>query len=261
MLKGPGGAPSMGIPAGAMMYGKTVVGVGPLKIVSASQGNLVLTFAVAWQSPIQGVKVSGKVVNAAKEWTPLLHRTVRLTSSIPGGPTVEAPLNPDYSFVFESVPAGAYRASVTGLPEGGSVFPMVNAVRDDVPDVTIDLRNNPFPELPGTSYFAVFDSSIQVTLVGVLVQTITQISPPSPVLYFRVDVKGEQPGVVTPWAVTLTTKTPPATLTDTLKLTVGTTVNVAGVATRDGTKRISVDNVGRITGRINGKTIPNLSRP
>jgi len=217
--------------------------------------------AASPQAAVPGVKVTGKVVNVAKEWTILAFRTILLTSTTPGGPTIEVPVNPDYTFEFAKVPAGVFRASVRGLPEGSSIIPTVTVSGDDIAGVNIDLRNNPFPEYPGGAYSPVFDSRIQVTVIGVVTQALTQIRPPAPTLFFRMDVKDEQTGAVTPWAVTLTTRTPPATLTDTLKLTVGSSVNVAGTGSRDKTNRISVDNVGPTTGRINGKTIPNLSSP
>ena len=254
-----GGLP-LGYELTSIRFGNVDRGLGPVKIDAVSPGDVVMTLAVTPLSAIQGVRVSGRLTNIAPEWT-LRNRAVRLTSMGVGGPTIETPLNPDNSFEFAKVPAGAYRASLGGLPSGDSSLPIVNVTRGDIKDVAIDFRNNPFPEYPGGAYSPVFDVRNAQTLRGVVTQAVTQIYSPAPFHYFRMDVKDQGTGITTSWAVLVTAKTSPAELMNSVKLAVGSEATVTGKGSRDGTHRLSVDNLLPATARINGLPVPNLSAP
>ena len=206
-------------------------------------------------SSLHAVKVSGKVVNIAREWT-VSTLIVRLISSATGGPTMESAVNADRSFAFADVPVGTYRTWLNGLIAGGAgILPAVVVGSSDVANVTIDLRDNPFPEFPGGSH-ANFDRGNPVTIRGVVTQGVTQSRPPAPARYFRLDVKDERTGIVTPWAVALNRDW------ELLKFNVGDSVTVTGAGSRDGTHRLflmdavptSIANVNDINAEIWGQT-------
>jgi hypothetical protein len=186
---------------------------------------------VAVPASLRTAKVSGKVVNIAREFTVSILK-VRLISSGGGRPTLESAVNADRSFAFPDVPVGTYSTWLNGLIAGGAgIFPAVVVGSSDVVDVMIDLRDNPFPEFPGGS-LANFDLRNTVTLRGVVTQGVTQSRPPAPARYFRLDVKDERTGTVAPWAVALNRDW------DVLKFKVGDTVTVTGSGSTDGTPRI-----------------------
>lgn len=218
----------------SITQGSTNVGLGPVRIDSLAAADLLITFEGIRLADLQPVKVSGKVVNIAREPAPF-RRIVRLMSSMPGLPMIEAPLKSDNTFEFVNVRAGIYQASIADLSGNSSLMSTVTVVRD-VADVTIDLRNNPFPENPTASWSAVFASNNRMILRGVVTQPITEIRPPAPLHYFRMDVKDEGTGIVTPWALLVSTHDP-----DSLNIKVGQTVTVTGVGTRDGTYRLLMD--------------------
>ena len=229
----------------SITYGSADIGLGPLRLDSAAQGDLVLTIAVTPLSSLDTVKVRGRIVNVARELN-LADRAVRLTSSIPGGPTIETGLKADHSFEFANVPAGVYKTSLAGTIEGISLFPSVTVNRSDVAEVTIDLRNNPFPEFPGGSIALAFDDNNRVTVRGVVTQAVMKMRESAPARYFRMDVSDGATGVVTPWAVVF------VRAGDRVKVTVGETVTVTGSGTRDGTHRINLDSNRLNMGSING---------
>jgi hypothetical protein len=188
------------------------------------------------------VTVRGRVANVAREAS-FKNRIVQL-GSIAGGPTVLASVKPDYSFEFFGVPAGTYRVSVVGFPGSNSIFPTITVGTMDVENVTIDLVSNPFPEFPGGAFSSVFDVNKQAAIRGVVTEAVTpQVSPPALTRYFRVEVKDDVTGVVTPWAVMLL---------ENVKLSVGETVRVVGVGAHDGTNRISLNPIRNTTATING---------
>jgi hypothetical protein len=218
-------------------------------------GEIVLTIGVTSLASIQGVKVTGKVFNVAAEW-PTGNRTVRLTSLSTGG-AIETPLNADNTFEFAKVPADVYLTSLAGFTRGFSVFPTVTVVNSEIGDVAIDLKNNPFPEYPGGSYTPIF-SEKRLTTQGILTTVPIAIGPT--VSYFRMEVRDDNTGIVTPWAVMLTTRLSPARLAEILHLKVGVTVTVVGTSSSDGSNRMSIDTRdrrGTAPNSINGVAVPN----
>lgn len=249
-----------GLPAGSSLksvkYGNTDVGLGPVKVTSVSQGELVLTIGTGEPGSVPTGRVSGKVVNIAREWTPT-NKMAQLSAAATGGPTIETPIDPNGSFVFPSVPHGIYRVSIAGAAAGTGASVTVSG---NVSGLGIDLLNSPFPEFPGGAYAPVFDPNKSITLRGVVTQTVTTIRQPTPVHYFRMDVK-DAGGGVTPWAVMITSRAAASTLATQLKLAVGAQATVIGAASRDGSNRVSVDGVARPAVSINGQPVPNLLSP
>jgi hypothetical protein len=142
------------------------------------------------------------------------------------GTTVVAPVRPDYSFEIPDVPFGSYRAAVR--PEGSErswITPTIAVIRDLVADFTVDLGNNPFPELVDNLGFSIFAEGKETTITGVVTQRFTGG-------YFRMNVKDEQTGVVTPWALYVENYS----LIPNVKP--GETYTVQGTVARDGTNRL-----------------------
>jgi len=243
-----------GLPAGytlkSISFGNANLGLGAVKIDAASQGEMVLTLSV---SAVRGVKVSGKLTNLAAEWN-VERRPIRLVSSATGGPTIVTFLNPDNSFEFATVPAGAYQISFGVLGLRSVVLPTVNVGDANVSDLTIDFANNPFPEYPGSAFGPTFDDGNPLTLRGTVTQGITRIQGRAPAQYFRIDARDETTGAVTPWAILVTSPMSSEDLMDVLKLTVGAPVTVSGTGPRDGTHRLSL--VGSTPGTVNDQKVP-----
>jgi len=250
-----------GLPLGyalkSIAYGNTAVPSGPVRLDGSTGRDLLLTLAVTPLAAIQGVKVSGKVTNTAKEWD-IANRILRLQSAFPNGPTLETSLKGDSTFEFPKVPAGIYKATIGGLLEGVVSFPSLTVAANDVGDVTIDLRNNPFPDYPDGAYTPVLDARNFTTVSGVVTQVGTQSRPSAPAHYLRLDVKDETSGAVTPWAVMLTTRSSASTLNNTLNIAVGATITVTGLRPKDGSHRLTID---RLNGTINGIAIPDSLNP
>ena len=105
----------------------------------------------------------------------------------------------DNSFEFENIPPGIYKLALSNLPQAAWLFPTITAL-SDVANANIDLRNNPFPELPVGSHAAVFSTNDPVMVRGRLTQVPTQIREGAPGYYLRMDVPDELTGGVISWA-------------------------------------------------------------
>jgi hypothetical protein len=146
---------------------------------------------------------------------------------------LETPLERDGSFEFAKVPPGVYTFFFMSMAER-----LLNAQivvgATDIRDVSVDLRNNPFPEYPAGSYGAVFDSR-QVTLHGVITQGLTQIRSPLPIYYFRMDLDAEGTGRIERWGIMLT----PSRFSDQdiAKLRPGARIRIVVNPDRDGSPR------------------------
>ena len=84
----------------SVSYGGNNFGLGPVTI-DPSQATFVLTLGFQPLSMLPKVMVRGKVLNVARE---LDTTSLILKSTMPGGPTVAARLQPDRSFEFSSIP-------------------------------------------------------------------------------------------------------------------------------------------------------------
>ena len=234
----------------SVVYGDTKTDVQSVRIESLVRADLTVTFAAISLEGLPPVKISGRVVNVARE-SPPLRTTVWLTSAMPGLSSHEALVKVDNSFEFVNIPPGIYKLSLSNLPLAGWLFPTITAL-SDVTDANIDLRNNPFPELPVGSYAAVFSTNNPVMVRGRLTQAPTQIRAGAPGHYFRVDVSDEVTGFVIPWAGYASTLEP-----ELLRLKVGDNVTISGTGARDGTNRFSINSSERAPASINGVPIPN----
>jgi hypothetical protein len=115
---------------------------------------------------------------------------------------------------------------------GASVSPNIFVVLENAALVTIDLRDNPFPEFDGVRpERTVFTGGKRTEITGVITQKLTRIGN-SDAAYFRINVKDAATGVVTPWAVFIEHdwQVP--------KITVGEMLTVPGEASTDETKRL-----------------------
>ena len=99
-----------------------------------------------------------------------------------------------------------------------------------------------------------FDPRNPVTIRGIVTQAVTPIRPPAPDRYFRIDATSEGTGIVRPWAIAVWSASADS------MIRVGETVTVTGTGSRDGTRRLSLDNVGP-TPNINGVPLSNLRSP
>jgi hypothetical protein len=224
-----------GLPPGyflkSVSYGGANFGLSPVTIDSSES---IFLFTLGFQplSTLHTVMVRGKVLNIARE----LHTTsLILRSTIPSGPTVEAPLQPDGSFEFSSIPIGAYRTGVRSNAGNESVSWAMVVIRDTISKLTIDLHANPFPEFEGAGpTSSPFISGKKTEIIGVVTQKLTRIAAPD-VEYFRMDVKDESTGAVTPWAIYVDHDFQAP------NIAIGEKLSVTGTLSTDGTNRIDAD--------------------
>jgi hypothetical protein len=224
-----------GLPPGyflkSVSYGGANFGMNPVTI-NGSQATLILTLGFRPVSTLQKVAIHGKVLNIARE---LGATSLILKSAMPDGPTVVASIQPDHSFDVASIPIGSYRTGVRNDAGNESVSWTMVVIRDTISNLTIDLRDNPFPEFEGAgTALSPFTAGKKAEIRGVVTQKLTRIAPPD-VEYFRMDVKDETTGAVTAWAVYVAHDfwVP--------KIVVGDTQSVPGTLSTDGTNRIGAD--------------------
>jgi len=224
-----------GLPPGyflkSVSYGGRNFGLNAVTI-DATPAIVVLTLGFQPSSTLQKVLVRGKVLNVARE---LDTTSLILRSTMPDGPPLVAQLQPDRSFEFSSIPIGAYRTGVRSDAGTEFVSWSMVVIRGMVSNLTIDLKNNPFPEFQGAGPTrSPFINGKKTEITGVVTQRLTGIAAPD-VEYFRMDVKDESTGVVTPWAIYV------AHDFQAPNLVIGETVSVPGTLATDGTHRLGAD--------------------
>jgi hypothetical protein len=188
---------------------------------------------------VKAVTVRGKVTNLPASSYRQDPKVLLTRDAREGGGAVEAVVHEDGTFEFARVPAGSYTVSTAGL--SSSLTSTLTVAETDIPDLAIALAglSNPFPGQPGASLAPLFDMSQTITLRGVLTQEITQIRPPAPAMYFRMDVQDPATGIVKNWAILLsqTGARTPAAIPGIEKLKVGARITVMGGVSRDGSNR------------------------
>jgi hypothetical protein len=109
-------------------------------------------------------------------------------------------------------------------------------IRETVSNLTIDLKDNPFPEFQGAgpTRSSPFIGGKKTEITGVVTQKLTGIGVPD-ARYFRMDVKDESTGAVTPWAVYVEHDFQAP------NIAIGETYVVTGTLSTDGTNRLSAD--------------------
>jgi hypothetical protein len=224
-----------GLPPGYVLksvsYGGMNVGLSPV-IIDTSDATVVLTLGFQPLSTLPKVMVRGKVLNVARE---LDTTSLVLRSTMPGGPTFVARLQTDHFFQFSSIPIGAYRTGVRSDAGNESVSWTLVVIRDTILNLTIDFKSNPFPEFEGAGpTSSPFRSGKKTEITGVVTQKLTGIGVPD-ARYFRMDVKDESTGAVTPWAVYV------AHDFQAPNIAIGETYVVTGTLSTDGTNRLSAD--------------------
>jgi hypothetical protein len=163
-----------GLPAGyvlkSIVYGGKEFGLDPFKVDGQSLATVGLTLGYDLAATSKKVTARGRLSNPAPE---LNLTSIRFTSTMPNGPSVTASLQPDGSFEFRDIPVGAYRAGgVVGVRASATT---VLVLRDDVAGLSIDMRDNPFPEFfdvrPERTAFTDVRS---IDLTGVVTQRLTR---------------------------------------------------------------------------------------
>jgi hypothetical protein len=206
---------------------------GPTLLIDGREPqSLLLMIRVQPGSTLPSVTARGKVVNLARELNAASLSLV-FTSTTSSGPTLVVPIQPDNSFEISSIPIGSYRADIRAAgSENLWASSTVAVIRKDVSNLTIDFADNPFPELEGVNLFRnVFEDGKEITITGVTTQRLMRFRT-SKSLYFRMNVKDESTGVVTPWAVYVgNSDWAPNIAPD-------QTYTVKGTAARDGTNRL-----------------------
>jgi hypothetical protein len=223
-----------GLPPGYVLksvaYGGKDFGLTPFVVDGKSPATLDLTLGYDPASTLKRVTARGRVINPAPE---LRVTSIRFASTMTNGPALVARLQPDGSFEFADIPVGLYRTGVLDPKGGVSTSPNIFIIRGDVSNLTIDLRNNPFPEFDGVRpERTAFTDGKSTEITGVITQKLTRIGA-TDAAYFRMNVKDAATGVVAPWAVWVEHdwQVP--------KIIVGETVTVPGVPGTDGTNRFN----------------------
>jgi hypothetical protein len=241
----PAGSYEMGVTPLPMNYSLESISSGdrelrstPLTLNSPMTSDLVIRLAAFPPKSAKAPVVRGKVTNLPPA-SFIQDPKVRLTRDPrAGGGAVESPVGADGAFEFSKVPAGLYAVSTQGL---SSSFTSTLTVGDaDIPDMSIALAGiaNPFPGyVVGASLFGLFNTSTQITLQGTLTEPFTQIRPPAPVGYLRMEVRDPVTGVSKNWGILISGpgNRTYANLPDAEKLKVGTRITVHGYPSRDGT--------------------------
>ena len=221
-----------GLPPGYVLksqaYGGNKPTAGPVFIDGKSPTTIVLTLGYEPVSS-QKVTVRGRVSNVARE---LNATSLSFTSTIPKGQTFATSLQPDSSFEFTGIPFGAYRAGVLDAAGKEFVSSAVTVIGGAVSNLTLDFRNNPFPEFEdGAPARSPFDGGRVTEITGVVTQRYTRIGQ-ADAGYFRLDVKDAATGTVTSWAVYA------AREFHVPRIIPGETLSVPGTKSADGTDRL-----------------------
>jgi hypothetical protein len=216
-------------------------GTTPVLIDAKSSALLLLTLGFQPVSTLPRVVARLKVLNIPAEFKAT---TLTLTSLNPAGPTVAAPLQPGGFFELPDTPIGAYRVGLRAAQGNAHLTSIVTIIRGTELEKTIDFRSNPFPESEA-KVRSPFIGGRTTTITGVVTQKLTPISvrdprysptlPPDRSAYFRMDVKDERTGAVSPWAVYVEEdwQVP--------RIIVGEALTVPGATAADGTNRFSAD--------------------
>jgi hypothetical protein len=221
-----------GLPPGyvlkSVVYGGKDFGLNPFMVDGKSPATLELTVGYEPISTLKKVRACGEVGNVARE---LKLTSIRFISTIPNGPVLDAPLRSDGSFAFLNIPVGAYRVGVVDALGGANVSPNMLVIPENAPVLSIDLRDNPFPEFDGVRPERTVFTGERTEVTGVVTQQLTRPGN-SDAAYFRMNVKDAATGGVTPWAVFVEHdwQVP--------RIIVGETLTVPGVPGADGTKRL-----------------------
>lgn len=192
---------------------------------------LTLTIGYLPVSALEKVTVRGNVANVASE---LNGTNLILASTMPNGPKLEARIQPDHSFDVSSIPVGAYRAGVRTVSGNEFLSWTTINIRGDISNLSIDFRNNPFLEFERFAPpHSVFTDGKPAAVTGVVTQRLTKLYDTDRAAYFRMDVKDERTGAVTPWAIYV------ARDWQVPNIRVGEKLTVPGVLSTDGTNRFS----------------------
>jgi len=224
-----------GLPPGysleSIIYGGKAAGP-TLLIDRRYPQSLLLIIRIQPGSTLPTVTARGKIVNIARELSAASSSLV-LTPTISSGTTVVTPIQPDYSFEISNIPIGSYRTGIRDKAGNVWASSTVAMIRSAASDLNIDFGDNPFPDLNVASVSRdLFTGGKETTITGVATQRLTHLRGSSSDTYFRMSVKDEPTGVVTPWAIYVgDSRLVP-------NIATGQTYTVTGTTARDGTNRL-----------------------
>jgi len=226
-----------GLPPGyalrSVVYGGRNAGLASVMIDGRQPQAVLLRISVLPGSTLPNVSVRGKIVNVAPELN-FRSMSMAMSSSVSGGPSFTAPIESDNSFAFPNITIGTYQP---GLRDATGKFWGISSpteVRNDAKDLTIDLRNNPFPELDSPQPLqSLFTGGKELEISGVATQRLTHMRASGRTVYFRMDVRDAQSGAITAWAIYIHDEglVP--------NIEIGQTYTLKGTVASDGTHRLN----------------------
>jgi hypothetical protein len=229
-----------GLPTGyalkSIVYGGRNPVTGPIVIDGREPQALLLMIDVTPGSTLPRVQVRGKAVNFPRELKPTTLSLLLPAVAPSREPVAAAPIQPDYSFEFSGIPIGTYRPTIRDAAGNVNawVTTPVMVIREAVSDLTIDFRDDPFPE--GARFlFSDGARGNEKTITGIATQRLTPLVASSIGVYFRMDVKETDTGAVTPWAIYV------AQSSAAPNIVTGQTYTVRGTPANDGTHRLSAE--------------------
>lgn len=222
-----------GLPPGyslaSIVYGGRNVGT-TLQIDGREPNSLLLMVDVQPGTVLPRVSARGTVVNMATELSGMKLAIV-LTPTLSDGAALSVPIRPDGSFDISDAPIGAYRIGIQA-PDGMWVLPELATIRSAAPDLRVDLRDNPFPEMAGPSP-TLFANGPETEFTGVATQRLTPVGTSRSMAYFRMNVRDEATGALSSWAVFVADSALVA------NVAIGGSYRLKGTVARDGTRRVN----------------------
>jgi len=226
----------------SITYGNLDLRTAPLEVNAPLTSEVVVRIA-AFPPPGTFPKVSGRVSNLPAAPYIQNPRIILTRDTQAGGGAMETPVDKEGSFVFNGVPPGPYTLTTAGLTAD---YSSKLEVKDTgTPSLTVPLAGLAAPFFPGASVASAFTSNSEITLRGIITQTVTYIRPNAPVAYIRMNVidSADRSGEPRSWAVVLfnVPRSGAAGLAeDIAKFKVGTRVVVVGNPANDGSNRVSL---------------------
>ena len=220
----------------SISYGNVDIRATPLKVDAPLTSEIVVRiapFAPRGAAP----RVAGRVTNLPA--VPYIQnpKIILTRDTNAGGGALETPMSKDGSFAFNAVPPGPYTVTTFGLTAD---FTSKLEVKDaEITDLTLPLAGLSAPIIPGASFAAVFSTRSEITLRGVITQTVTHPRANAPVAYIRMEIL-DAAGEPKSWAVALSVPRagPPEQAAEIARLKVGARVVVVGNPANDGSNRV-----------------------
>jgi hypothetical protein len=194
--------------------------------------SILLTATAAISQQPAGFKIRGNATHLPAELFASGLPNLRLQSSYASNPTFSAAVRLDGTFEFSNIPSGSYSMYFVGQSRRLPI-PPIELQSTDIEDMSVDLMNNPFPEMPGGSVAPIIDTSRTRDLDGTVTSEILSPGTPAkaPARYFRMRVGGDS------WAVLLYVLDGIVPTPANSRLHVGDHVRILVHPSRDGNRR------------------------